>query len=110
MVLNDDVSLCRRIQHLLWLCLLRRFLSLELVNGGSGHGVYPALPMAGAGASAARLRRRYGVAEAATSGRIASRIDHAEGDAHPRDRRPRGPDMGGDRAAAAGHVDAHRLR
>src|SRR6185437_15344904 len=55
MALHHDVSVSRRLQHLLGLRLLRCFLSVEIVNSGSDTGFHPALPMAGDRPSALAL-------------------------------------------------------
>src|SRR6185437_8638788 len=55
MVLHHDVSVSRRLQHLLGLRLLRCFLSVEIVNGGSDAGFHPVLSMAGDRPSALAL-------------------------------------------------------
>ncbi len=55
MVLHHDVSVSRRLQHLLGLRLLRCFLSVEIVNSGPDAGFHPALPMAGDRPSALAL-------------------------------------------------------
>jgi hypothetical protein len=65
MVLYYNVPVCRRFQHFFWPCLSRCFLSIEIVNGRSGDGVHPSLPMAGTDFSAVTLLSRYGVADAA---------------------------------------------
>jgi hypothetical protein len=57
MVLHHDVSVSRRLQHLLGLRLLRCFFSVEIVNGGSDAGLHPVLSMAGDRPSALALLR-----------------------------------------------------
>ena len=57
LVLDYDVFVFRRLQHLLRPRLLRCFLSIEIFNSGSGDGVHSALPMAGACSSALHLLR-----------------------------------------------------
>jgi hypothetical protein len=61
MVLHHDVSVSLRLQHSLGLRLLRRFLSIEIVNSGSDAGFHPVLPMAGDRPSALALLRHSSV-------------------------------------------------